>query len=48
MHYNGPIIRPHTEANDLFVEVTVGSDDWFESEQFAIYEREKHGLSEVE
>ena len=24
------------------------SDDWFESEQFAIYEREKHGLSEVE
>lgn len=24
MHYNGPIIRPHTEANDLFVEVTVG------------------------
>ena len=24
------------------------SDDWFESEQFAIYERKKHGLSEVE
>lgn len=24
MHYNGPIVRPQTDANSLFVEVTVG------------------------
>ena len=24
MHYNGPVIRPQTDADSVFIEVTVG------------------------